>query len=352
MSLVPVPDLRYASDDEPGIRRRRAGKSFRYFDVSGAPLHDAAVLDRVRALAVPPAWTDVWICPSWDGHIQATGRDARGRKQYRYHARWRAFRDRQKFSRLAPFGAALPSVRRHVERDLGAPELTRERLLATIVWLLEQTLIRVGNEEYAQANNSYGLTTLRNRHVRPTDEGVRLVFRGKSGKAHDVDVYDRRITQVVTECRALPGAQLFEYVDADGVVRAVQSADVNDYLRTTSGIEATAKDFRTWRATSYAASMLADLQTPSSERAARASIKEVATTVSEMLRNTPAVCRASYIHPLVVDRFLDGSLPELWPATAPRAPRGLDADERRLLMLLHAQRRARAEAPISRAKAS
>jgi len=353
MSLVPVPDLRYVTDEEPGLQRRRAGRSFRVLRPDGSPVRDAATLDRVRSLAIPPAWTDVWICSSADGHLQATGRDARGRKQYRYHPRWRAFRDRVKFSKLGQFGTALPSVRRQVERDLRGSDLTRERVLATVVWLLERTMVRVGNEEYAQANNSYGLTTLRNRHAKPSPGGVRLVFRGKSGKAHEVELSDRRITRVVRECHELPGALLFEYVDDDGLCRPVQSNDVNDYIRTASGMDATAKDFRTWHATCLAGSLLADMPPPESERQARSGVKEAATIVSETLRNTPTVCRASYIHPTVIDRYVDGSLADLWPTVAPRAPRGLDADERRLLAVLRAKRRIAApSSPAARAKAS
>jgi DNA topoisomerase-1 len=353
MSLVPVPDLRYVVDEEPGLRRRRAGRSFRYLDADGASVHDVTTLARVRSLAIPPAWTDVWICRTDDGHLQATGRDARGRKQYRYNPQWRAFRDRVKFSKLAQFGAELPGVRRRVERDLQSNELSREKVVATVVWLLERTLIRVGNEEYAQANKSFGLTTLRNRHARPSPDGVRLVFRGKSGKPHDVDLDDRRITRVVQECKELPGALLFEYVDADGHCRPVQSGDVNEYLRATSGIDATAKDFRTWRATCLAASLLADRAAPTSQREARSGVREVVTSVSETLRNTPAVCRASYIHPMVVDRFVDGSLTERWDEAAPRAPRGLHADERHLLALLRSRPRAQSrDEPAVRAAAS
>jgi DNA topoisomerase-1 len=353
MSLVPVPDLRYVTDDEPGLHRRRAGRSFRVLAADGTPVRDAAVLERVRALAIPPAWTGVWICATADGHLQATGRDARGRKQYRYHPTWRAFRDRVKFSKLAQFGTALPSVRRQVDRDLRQSDLTRDRVLATVVWLLERTLVRVGNEEYAQANNSYGLTTLRSRHAQPVPGGVRLVFRGKSGRAHEVDLSDRRITRVVRECHELPGALLFEYVDADGGCRPVQSNDVNDYLRAAAGMDATAKDFRTWRATCLAASLLADMPAPATARAAQSGAKEVATVVSETLRNTPTVARASYIHPMIIDRYADGTLADLWPSAAPRAPRGLDADERRLLALLRSRRRtAPAEQAAAHAKAS
>jgi len=353
MSLVPVPDLRYVTDEEAGLRRRRAGRSFRYLDAAGAPVRDAATLARVRALAIPPAWTDVWICREADGHLQATGRDARGRKQYRYNPRWRSFRERVKFSKLAQFGAELPGVRRQVERDLQSNELSRETVVATVVWLLERTLIRVGNEEYAQANKSFGLTTLRNRHAKPSSEGLRLVFRGKSGKPHDVDLDDRRITNVVQRCKELPGALLFEYVDAEGECRPVQSGDVNEYLRAASGIDATAKDFRTWRATCLAAAGLADRPAPASQREVRSGIREVVTSVSESLRNTPAVCRASYIHPLVVDRFIDGSLADRWGDPAPRGPRGLDADERRLLALLRSRPRAATrDEPVRRAQAS
>ncbi len=244
-------------------------------------------------------------------------------------------------------------MRRQVERDLQVPDLSREKVLATVVWLLERTLIRVGNEEYAQANNSYGLTTLRNRHARPSPAGVRLVFRGKSGKAHDVDLDDHRIVRVVRECHELPGALLFEYIDGDGECRPVQSNDVNDYLRDAAGMDATAKDFRTWRGTCLAASLLAEMPAPASERAARAGVVEAAQTVSETLRNTPAVCRASYIHPMVIDQFVDGTLADRWPSAAPRSPRGLDADERRLLALLRSKRGAvTADVPAAHAKAS
>jgi DNA topoisomerase-1 len=331
---VGVPRLRYVTDTEPGFERRRAGRHFRYVDHQGASVADPATLERIRAIVVPPAWTDVWICRSADGHLQATGRDAKGRKQYRYHAEWRAFRDRVKFERLHEFGVALPRVRQAVALDLALPTLCREKVLATVVWLLEATLVRVGNEEYARANASYGLTTLRNGHVKRSASEIRLIFRGKSGQPHRVTVDDRRIVRVLRQCQELPGQFLFEYCEDDGSQRAVHSEDVNDYLRTVAGIDVTAKDFRTWAATRLAASILASLPVPEDEREARLGVTEMSKVVSETLRNTPAVCRASYVHPRIIDDYERGTLPERWLGPAPRNPRRLDADERRLLALL------------------
>jgi len=295
----------------------------------------------VRALAIPPAWEDVWICASPAGYLQATGRDARGRKQYRYHADWRAFRDEVKFERLGDFGAVLPCVRRKVATDLALPGLSRERVLATIVRLLETTLVRVGNEEYARANDSYGLTTLRNSHVKPASRGLDLVFKGKSGKRHEVTISDPRVARTVRACKDLPGQHLFEYRNDDGTLQVVQSGDVNEYLRTVSGIDITAKDFRTWTGTCMAASMLAAFPVPDTERAAVRGVAEMAREVSAVLRNTPAVCRTSYVHPLVIELYESGDLPALWSRASVRGPRGLHADERRLLALLTRRRRAR-----------
>jgi DNA topoisomerase-1 len=321
------------------LRRRRAGRGFRYFDVNGKPVRDAATLARVRALAIPPAWDDVWICPSAMGYLQATGRDARGRKQYRYHVEWRAFRDQVKFDRLGDFGAVLPCVRRTVAADLARPGLPRERVIAAVVRLLETTLVRVGNEEYARANDSYGLTTLRNGHAKAAATGIDLVFKGKSGKKHEVSVSDPRVARTVRACKDLPGQHLFEYRDDDGALQVVQSGDVNAYLRDLTGADITAKDFRTWAGTCLAASILSELPAPESDREATRGVAEMAREVSGALRNTPAVCRASYVHPLVIDLYESGDLPARWSRASTRGPRGLRADERRLLSLLHARRK-------------
>jgi DNA topoisomerase-1 len=341
MSVVAVPDLAYVSDAEPGLGRKRAGRHFRYVRPDGTPVRDRAAIERIRALAIPPAWTDVWICPSPSGHLQATGRDARGRKQYRYHADWSEFRDRVKFERLGDFGVALPRIRRTVAADLKRPALDCEKVLATVVRLLETTLVRVGNEEYARSNESYGLTTLRNGHVRQSAAGMRLVFKGKSGTRHEVKVEDRRVARILRRCQELPGQNLFEYQGDDGELHVVQSGDVNDYLRAAAGIDVTAKDFRTWTGTVLAASFLAALPPPESEREARHEVAEMARVVSDELRNTPAVCRKSYVHPLVVDEYEQGTLPERWDAASSTSPRGLDANERRLLGLLKKRGRRR-----------
>jgi DNA topoisomerase-1 len=332
-------NLRYVEDAEPGLRRRRAGRSFRYLDRDGRAVRDPATIDRIRRLAIPPAWTDVWICAEHDGHLQATGRDGKGRKQYRYHPEWHAFRDQVKFERLAEFGSALPMIRRAVRADLAAPALCRETVLAAVVWLLEKTLVRVGNEEYVRANKSYGLTTLRNGHAKCSASGLRLIFRGKAGTAHDVSVDDRRIVRVVRQCQELPGQFLFEFRDDDGTCHAVQSGDVNDYLRRVAGIDVTAKDFRTWVATRLAASFLSSLPAPGDEHDAGLAVAEMAKSVSKVLHNTPAVCRASYVHPLIVDEYRCGALPTRWAAASIRGPRELTADERRLLAVLRARRR-------------
>jgi DNA topoisomerase I len=349
MNVVHAPNLRFVSDTEPGFGRRRSGRHFRYVDRQGRSLRDSATIDRIRGLVIPPAWNDVWICASPDGYLQATGRDAKGRKQYRYHASWRALREQAKFDRLAEFGQALPHVRRTVTADLTAPGLCREKVLATVVRLLETTLVRVGNEEYARANDSYGLTTLRNGHAKLCADGMRLVFKGKSGQPHEVGITDRRILRIVRACKKLPGQHLFEYRDSDGTLQVVNSEDVNEYLRAASGLEITAKDFRTWVATRLAASILAGLPEPSDEKAARQAVVEMTRQVSKELRNTPAVCRASYIHPAVIDAYERGALQAHWSKPA-RAARGLLADERRLLALLGAKRRPRCSQPASAAR--
>jgi DNA topoisomerase I len=300
--------LRYVSDQMPGFRRRRAGRGFRYLDQDGHPLRDKRQLTRIKALAIPPAWTDVWICSSPRGHLQATGRDDRGRKQYRYHDRWREVRDETKYERLLEFAAALPRIRERIDEDLAKPGLPREKVLATVVRLLESTLIRVGSEEYVRSNRSYGLTTLRNRHVDVDGSTVSFQFRGKSGRRHAIGVRDRRVARVVQRCQDLPGQELFQYVDEEGETRSVDSADVNDYLREISGSDFTAKDFRTWAGTVLAAQALEELSGVDPALPDKQNVVRAIERVAERLGNTPAVCRKCYVHPAVLDAYLDGSL--------------------------------------------
>ena len=302
--------LRYTSDEEPGIRRRRAGRGFSYLDPDGRPVRQPQRLRRIRSLAVPPAWTDVWICTDPRGHLQATGRDARGRKQYRYHARWREVRDETKYGRMLDFGRRLPRLRRRVERDLARPGLPREKVLATIARLLDSSALRVGNDEYARENRSFGLTTLREKHVEVEGGRVRFRFRGKSGKEHDVDVRDRRVAAVIRRCQDLPGQRLFHYLDEAGEVRGIDSADVNEYLREATGGEFTAKDFRTWSGTVLAAVELARLGGFETETQARHNLVEAIRSVAERLGNTAAVCRRCYVHPAVMDGYLAGRMVE------------------------------------------
>jgi len=295
--------LRYVSDTMPGIRRQKRGeRSWRFVKPDGNEVDDAEEIQRIHHLAVPPAWTDVWICPYANGHIQATGRDARGRKQYRYHERWRAVRDEAKFEHMVEFGRALPRIRERVAADLRRPGLPREKVLATVVRLLDTTAMRVGNEEYARDNRSYGLTTLRDRHAEVDGGTVRFEFRGKGGKMHAVAVHDRRLARVVRQCQELPGHELFQYVDGDGERRSVASEDVNDYLREISGGDVTAKDFRTWVGTVLAACFLHELGE------GRQHVKAAIDRVARELGNTPTIARRCYVHPDVIDAHADGSL--------------------------------------------
>jgi len=297
--------LRYVSDDRPGYSRKANGNDFEYFDTEGKRIRDEQRLLRIKRLAVPPAWTHVWICPSPNGHLQASGRDARRRKQYRYHERWREVRDENKFARLADFAKALPQIRKRVRHDIKLPGLPREKVIATVVRLLERTLIRVGNEEYARENKSFGLTTMKNRHVKVDGPQLRFRFRGKSGRQHEVDVTDRRIAKIVSKCQDLPGQNLFQYVN-NGETRDVTSQDVNDYLREISGENFTAKDFRTWAGTLLAAIAL-NLQSKfESQKQAKANIKMAICAVAEVLGNTPAICRKCYVHPAIVEAYLSG----------------------------------------------
>ncbi len=299
--------LRYTSDARPGFTRRRSGRGFSYRDPVGAAIRDQAELRRIRALAIPPAWTDVWICTWSNGHLQATGRDARGRKQYRYHARWLARRGTDKFERMIGFAEALPAIRARCDADLRRAGLPREKVLAVVVRLLERTLIRVGNDEYARSNRSFGLTTLRDRHARIDGGTVRFRFRGKSGKVHEVGLRDRRLAGVVRRCQELPGQELFQYVDDEGDVRDVTSDDVNGYLREAGG-PFTAKDFRTWAGTVLAYRALRALQPSDDESGARRAVVEAVRLTADRLGNTPAVARGSYVHPAVLEAYLDGAL--------------------------------------------
>jgi DNA topoisomerase I len=326
--------LRYVSDGAPGIRRLRSGKGFRYVGPDGRSIRDPGVLNRIRALAIPPAYTDVWICPNLNGHIQATGRDARGRKQYRYHPRWREVRDETKFGRMLSFSSALPRIRRRVEHDLGLPGLPREKVLATVVRLLECTGIRVGNDEYARANGSFGLTTLRDDHVEISGSTLRFQFRGKSGKVHKLALNDPRLAKIVRRCQALPGEELFQYVDEAGEQQTIGSGDVNNYLREISGEEFSAKDFRTWSGTILALAALRELESPGSEREAKSAIVKVIDQVATQLNNTRAVCRKYYVHPLVFDTFSAGILTGASNARKRSNGNGLTPEERDLVRLL------------------
>ncbi|MFO1151522.1 MAG: DNA topoisomerase IB [Alsobacter sp.] len=300
--------LTYVSDADPGIRRRKAGRGFSYRGPDGAAVTDPATLARIRALAIPPAYKDVWICADPDGHIQATGRDARGRKQYRYHPRWREVRDSTKYEHMLDFARALPALRRRVDADMRKPGLTRERVLATVVNLLENTLIRVGNDEYAKQNKSYGLTTLRNRHVRVEGAELKFAFKGKSGKTWNLRLKDRRVAKVVRACQELPGQHLFQYVDDDGARQAVSSADVNAYLKEATGRAVTAKDFRTWAGTLLAAMALREFELLDGEARTKKNVKAAIERVSARLGNTPTICRTCYVHPEIVAAYLDGGL--------------------------------------------
>jgi DNA topoisomerase-1 len=299
--------LRYVCDDAPGIERRRSGKAFRYVLSDGSAVRDRATLARIRALAIPPAWTQVWICPRDDGHLQATGRDAKMRKQYRYHRRWREVRDESKYGRMLAFSRLLPRIRRRVAMDLARPGLPREKVLATVVRLLETTRMRVGNEEYARENDSFGLTTLRERQVSVRGAKLKFRFRGKSGVEHDIRLTDARLARIVRRMHDLPGEELFRYVDEEGVAHRIESADVNAYLRDITGEDVTSKDFRTWAGTVLALRALRALE-HQSEAEAKRNVVQAIESVAKALGNTKAVCRKCYVHPAVIDSYLQGSL--------------------------------------------
>ena len=318
LSAVPA-GLRYVTDGARGIHRQRAGSGWIYFGPGGSPIRDAAVRKRLNALAIPPAWTDVWICPDPDGHIQATARDARGRKQYRYHPSYRAARDRSKFRRMLEFSEVLPRLRERIERDLRAPDLSRRQLLATVLRLLDRTLIRVGNDEYARDNRSYGLTTLRRRHVRIEGARLRFDFRGKSGVEHTVSISDPRLARIIQRCRDLPGQDLFQYLDAAGKRQDISSDDVNAYLRELTGRDVTAKDFRTWGGTMLAAVELRRMGAAASRREADRNIIQAVDAVAAQLGNTRAVCRKYYVHPALLGAYLMGHTVPMPPPLRRRA---------------------------------
>jgi DNA topoisomerase-1 len=300
--------LRYVSDERPGITRRRSGSGFAYRMPDGSPVRDKATLERIRSLAIPPAYRDVWICPHANGHIQATGRDDKGRKQYRYHPRWREVRDAAKFDHMMEFAAALPGIRARVDADMKKPGMPREKVLATIVHLLETTLIRVGNDDYVKQNGSFGLTTLRNKHVQVDGSELRFSFKGKSGKTWKLGLKDRRVARIVRQSQELPGQELFQYVDADGQPRDVSSDDVNEYLREIAGADVTAKDFRTWAGTVLAALALQEAERFNTQAAAKRNIRAAIEAVSARLGNTPTICRKCYVHPEILDCYLDEAL--------------------------------------------
>lgn len=317
--------LRYTSDRRPGIRRVKNGSGFKYVDSSGKVMRTAAELHRIRRLVIPPAWTNVWICPDPRGHLQATGRDARGRKQYRYHPKWRELRDQTKYDRMIGFAQALPAIRRRAALDLKRTALPREKVIAAVVQLLEKTLIRVGNDEYAKQNRSFGLTTLRDGHVKVKGDVVKFSFRGKSGVEHEVDLSDRRLARIVRQCRDLPGYDLFQYVDENGERQTIGSGDVNEYLKAVTGQDFTSKDFRTWAGTVLAAQLLKEFEKCHSDAQAKKNIVAAVESVAKRLGNTKAVCRKCYIHPAIFDAYMDGSMLKTVAQRARRAARSADA---------------------------
>lgn len=332
--------LRYVSDADPGLGRKRRGKGFSHLNADGTLVKDKGLRRRLGALAIPPAWTEVWICPFENGHIQATGRDERGRKQYLYHPQWREVRDNAKFEHMLNFGRRLPRIRRRVQRDLKLPGLPKDKVLAAVVKLLETTLIRVGNATYARENGSYGLTTMRKKHVDVSGAEVAFEFVGKSGKAWEVELRDPRIARIVKQCEELPGYQLFKYFDEDGVCHTLESGDVNDYLKRISGEDISAKDFRTWAGTVLATCSLIGLEHVETKTQATKNVTAMVKEVARKLGNTPAVCRKSYVHPDVISCYLNGSLSKLvtvGEAVPSASARGLRAEEVAVLRFLEAR---------------
>ncbi len=345
---APLGGLRYSRDGEKGFARKAGEKGFEYLDAKGERVTDAETLERIRSLAIPPAWTDVWICGDERGHLQATGRDAKGRKQYRYHPRWRELRDADKFDHLSEFARVLPRIRRQVRADAGLPGLPRRKVLAVVVQLLERTCIRIGNERYAEQNDSFGLTTMRNRHVKVNGARIEFQFRGKSGKFHRIAIDDPELARIIRRIRDLPGQELFQYLDDAGEVQSIGSSDVNEYLKEISGYgEITTKDFRTWNGSVYVASLLRGRV----RREQHVGITHVAAAVraaSQQLGNTPAICRKSYVHPRVLD-------PRTWRDTdrrSRRPPRGLRTEEAALLSIIRPLREARRRRSLPRSMPS
>ncbi|WP_338473605.1 DNA topoisomerase IB [Pseudomonas sp. MS646] len=324
------PDLHYVDDTAPGITRKMLRGKFCYFDPAGQRITDAAEIQRINALVVPPAYTDVWICTDPRGHLQATGLDARGRKQYRYHPRWREVRDADKYSRMLEFGRALPRLRKRLEEILAQPGFSRDKVLATVITLLDVTLIRVGNPQYARENRSYGLTTLRNKHVEVNGSAIAFQFRGKSGVEHQITVKDRRLARIIKRCQEIPGQNLFQYLDEDGERHTVSSSDINAYLKSLTGADFTAKDYRTWAGSAAALAGLRALHWET-ETEAKKHVAEMVKQVARQLGNTPSVCRKCYIHPAVLEGFLLGTLKEL---PKPRVRKGLSIEEAGLTMFL------------------
>jgi DNA topoisomerase I len=341
--------VRYVSDDRPGIRRRKAGVGFTYIRADGSRLTEADALKRIKALAIPPAWTDVWICPFADGHIQATGRDAKGRKQYRYHARFRELRESTKYGHVIAFAEALPSIREKVREHMGLRGLPREKVLATVVHLLETTLIRVGNDDYAKQNNSYGLTTLKNRHAAVDGNEVRFRFTGKGGKQWSLRVRDRRVAKIIKACQDLPGQDLLQYIDEQGNSQNVTSTHVNEYLKDITGKDVTAKDFRTWAGTVLAAMALSELESFDSAAQAKRNLRSAIEKVAARLGNTPTICRKCYVHPEVLNSYLNGNLVLELKSRAEselrRTMRDLEPEEVAVLALLRGRLAQEAEKP-------
>lgn len=340
-SLRPEPEesareagLAYVTDGMAGVARKRWGRGFTYLSPEGEHIQEEEARARFEALAIPPAWEEVWICPDPEGHIQAMGRDGQGRKQYIYHPRWREVRNESKFHRMLVFGEALPPLRERVEADLRKRKLSREKVLAAVARLLERTLIRVGNREYARNNGHFGLTTLRDKHVEIEGSTVRFTFEGKSGKQHEIDLRDRRLARIVKQCREVPGYDLFQYYDEGGERHRVASGDVNDYLREATGLDFTAKDFRTWGGSVLAAATLRDLGPCEDENEAATNVTEAIRAVSEHLGNTPAVCREFYVHPGVLECYLDQSMHDLLARERDDIPEALHPDEQALMRLL------------------
>ena len=326
--------LRYIADGIPGFSRQRVRRGFRYLDTAGKPLEDAAQLARIKALAIPPAWSDVWICPDAHGHLQATGRDARGRKQYRYHKSWREVRDEAKYERMVGFAMQLPAIRARLEEDIRRPGLSREKVIATIIRLLDVTMMRIGNEEYAQANKSFGLTTLRNRHVSIDGAAIEFRFRGKSGIAHTIRISEPRLARIVRRMRELPGQELFQYVDADGVRHSIGSADVNGYLKTITGENYTAKDFRTWSGTVQTVNALKVFGPYQTFMEAKNKIRDAIEIAAKKLGNTPTICRKCYVHPTVLEAYASGAMHALAGKRNGELQAPLDGEEAFTLELL------------------